>query len=673
MLDALDPEQRRAASQLLGPVVILAGAGTGKTRAITYRIAHGVQQGVYAGHDVLAVTFTQRAAGEMRSRLARLGAPGVQARTFHSAALRQLRYFWPKVYGGDLPDITASKIPLVTLAARQAGIVNDPALLRDIAAEIEWAKVSNVTADAYPSLASRYARSVAGLSPELVAALMVGYETAKRESSRMDMEDILLMTAALLGSEPEIAAQIRSQYRHFVVDEYQDVSPLQHSLLKLWLGDRSDVCVVGDPNQTIYSFAGATADYLTDFQKEFPSATKIELVRNYRSTPQIVATANAVFKSNRGVVLKSQKPDGAEVEYFTAADESAEVNQVVNRIRALQSSGVALREMAILFRINAQSEAFEDALDEADIPYVVRGVERFYERAEVRQAIALIKALARTNPDLRENLSAEIAAALSAMGYSQKPPAGRGAVRDRWESLHALVGMVDEFSPEKTISDLVAELETRSEHAHAPSAEGVTLATLHSAKGLEWDCVFLVSMHEGSMPSSLSTTPAQIEEERRLFYVGITRARAFLHLSFAATRAGRSPRKPSRFLDIPENLRPVKTPSAQIRHRTVAKCRICNKVLSTPPARKLGRCEGCPSSYDEEFFEQLKSWRTNEAQELKMPAYVVFTDATLMAIAEALPQTAEQLSAIAGIGPAKLEKYGELLLEMCAQSAKPGK
>src|SRR3954467_1658843 len=317
MLDSLDPEQREVAEALRGPVRVLAGAGTGKTRAITHRIAHGVAQGIYAPTEVLAVTFTTRAAGEMRGRLHRLGAPGVPARTFHSAALRQLRWFWPTTYGGDLPTLTESKLPLLAGAARRLRIQTDQALLRDLASEIEWAKVSNVGPDDYARVAGSRGRAVSGLDDEIVGRLFGGYEEVKRSQARMDMEDVLLLTAGMLAEEERVAAQVRRQYKWFVVDEFQDVSPLQSALLDLWLGGRDELCVGGAPAQTIYSFAGANADYLRDFPRKHAGTTSIELVRNYRSTPEVVRAANRLLEgsSSQGVELRAQQSPGPEITY----------------------------------------------------------------------------------------------------------------------------------------------------------------------------------------------------------------------------------------------------------------------------------------------------------------------------------------------------------------------
>src|SRR4051812_39311427 len=389
LLDALDPEQRQVALALRGPVRVLAGAGTGKTRAITHRIAYGVASGVYNPTEVLAVTFTTRAAGEMRGRLRTLGAGSVQARTFHSAALRQARFFWPRVYGGDLPVLTESKLGLIGNAARRNRVQTDQATLRDLASEVEWAKVSNVRPDDYPRLAQARGRSVNGLDAATVAHVFASYEELKRDQGRMDMEDVLLCAAALLSEDERVAAEVRRQYKWFVVDEFQDVSPIQSALLDLWLGGRDELCVVGDPAQTIYSFAGAQASYLVDFPHKHDSCTTVELVRNYRSTPQVIEAANALLH-RRGsetphVVLRAQREAGAAVSWHEATDEVAEADAVAERVQQLRESGTPLREMAVLFRINAQSEAFEEALTSRGIPYVVRGAARFFERQEVRQ------------------------------------------------------------------------------------------------------------------------------------------------------------------------------------------------------------------------------------------------------------------------------------------------
>jgi len=675
LLDALDPEQRRVAEALRGPVRVLAGAGTGKTRAITHRIAHGVATGVYEPTQVLAVTFTTRAAGEMRSRLRALGAGGVQARTFHSAALRQLRFFWPHVHGTELPTLTESKLGLVAPAARRCRVNADQALLRDLASEIEWAKVSNVHPDDYARIAPTRGRSVTGQDPETVARVFSSYEDVKRTQGRMDMEDVLLFTAGLLADDERVAAQVRRQYKHFVVDEFQDVSPLQSALLDLWLGGRDELCVVGDPAQTIYSFAGANASYLRDFGKRFASFTSVELVRNYRSSPEVVAAANTLLAGSpsRGVELRAQRPSGPAVTYTAHPDEVAEAQAVAARIAALRDQGRPPGEMAVLFRINAQSEAFEDALTHRGIPYVIRGAARFFDRPEVRQAVTLLRGTARGG-QAGDDMVETVRATLAGMGWGPEAPTARGQTRDRWESLQALVDQAAAFArtegtgtADEALGAFVDDLDRRASEQHAPVADGVTLATLHAAKGLEWDSVFLTGLQDGTLPFSYAVTPAEIEEERRLLYVGMTRARVDLALSWALARnpGGRGSRKPSRFLDalLPEETR---APARAAGRRGVASCRECGKPLMTGAEKKRGRCVDCPASYDEELFERLREWRRTRAEEESVPAFVVFTDATLQLIAEHKPQTPEALLKVNGIGRSKLERYGEDVLALLA-------
>jgi len=696
VLAALDPEQREAATALRGPVCVLAGAGTGKTRAITHRIAYGVHAGAYRPSQVLAVTFTTRAAGEMRGRLRELGVGGVQARTFHSAALRQLGYFWPKVVGGELPRVTASKAGLVAEAAGRARVALPGAGLRDVAAEIEWAKVTRTAPDDYPAARERAGRPPpADLTPAQVAQLYAGYEEAKRTRGTLDFEDILLLTVAILEERSDIADLVRAQYRHLVVDEYQDVNPLQQTLLDLWLGGRDDLCVVGDPSQTIYSFTGATPEYLLSFPQRYPAATVVRLVRDYRSTPQVVGLANGLLRHATGVAararlhLVAQRPDGPPPTFAQYADEPAEAASVAARVRTLVDSGTPAREVAVLYRINAQSEVFEEALAEAGIAYTLRGAERFFERPEVREAVILIRGAARGGapgeaaggPAGRE-LPDDVRAVLATTGWSSRPPSGSGATRDRWESLNALVALGEQLSvtrPGATLADLVIELDERIAAQHAPAVDGVTLASLHAAKGLEWDAVFLVGLVEGTLPITYAETPAQVEEERRLLYVGATRAREHLHLSWAAARSpgGRGSRRPSRFLDglRPDDealgLSPRGGGSGRARGRrrggvlpTV--CGGCGAPLTTAADRTRGRCADCPPAYDEAVFESLRAWRRERAASDSVPAYVVFTDATLEAIAARRPSTVAELATINGVGPAKLDKYGPQVLALLA-------
>ncbi|WP_093783591.1 ATP-dependent DNA helicase UvrD2 [Actinacidiphila guanduensis] len=692
VLEGLDPEQRAVATALHGPVCVLAGAGTGKTRAITHRIAYGVRAGILQPSTVLAVTFTARAAGEMRGRLRQLGAGGVQARTFHSAALRQLQYFWPRAIGGEMPRLLERKVQLVAESAARSRIRLDRNELRDVTGEIEWCKVTQTVPEEYAAAAAKAARDVPR-DPAEVSRIYAGYEQLKRDRAVIDFEDVLLLTVGVLQDRPDVADTVRAQYQHFVVDEYQDVSPLQQRLLELWLGGRGNLCVVGDASQTIYSFTGATPDFLLGFRGRHPDATVVKLVRDYRSTPQVVALANGLLAQARGqaaahrLELVSQRESGPEPVYTEYPDEPAEAEGAARRIRELIDAGVRPSEIAVLYRINAQSEVYEQALADAGVPYQLRGAERFFERPEVREAGMLLRGAARAPQDEEpESLPDQVRAVLSSRGWASEPPAGSGAVRDRWESLAALVRLSEDFSaarPDAVLADFVAELDERANAQHAPTVEGVTLASLHAAKGLEWDAVFLVGLTEGTMPITHAKTDEQVEEERRLLYVGVTRARAHLSMSWALSRSpgGRGGRRPSRFLD---GLRPGSAPrgarggraggqggvergaGGRSRRRGPVLCRVCGRTLSDPGEIKLMRCEDCPSDLDEGLYEQLRSWRMDQARQLGQPAYCVFTDKTLLAIAEVRPSDEQGLAAIPGVGARKLEKFGADVLALCA-------
>ncbi|WP_062443118.1 ATP-dependent DNA helicase UvrD2 [Herbidospora daliensis] len=670
VLSGLDPEQRAVAETLRGPVCVLAGAGTGKTRAITHRIAHAVRTGIADAPSVLAVTFTTRAAGELRHRLRELGAPGVQARTFHAAALRQLTYFWPRVIGGDAPQVIESKLPLLVEAARMLRRNPDRAELRDVASEIEWAKVTQHAPDDYPAAALK-ARRTPPIPAEDVARLFDQYEKLRRARHLVDFETILELTAAVMTEHREVANQIRSQYRYFVVDEYQDVNPLQKLLLDTWLGGRDDVCVVGDPNQTIYSFTGASPHFLTSFGVEHPGAAVVKLVRDYRSTPEVVTLANRVMaRSPHRLELVAQRDQGPEPVFTEYDDEPAEAMGVALRVKKLMADGVPTREIAVLFRVNAQSEAYEQAFTQAGVPYLLRGAERFFERPEVRQAVVLLRGAARSAND-EEPLAPAVHAILAGIGLTPERPGG-GAARAKWESLNAIAELAEDLAAKGgDLPAFVADLERRAAEQHAPPVEGVTLASLHAAKGLEWDAVFLIGLTEGMLPIVYAETPDQIEEERRLLYVGITRARVHLNLSWALARSpgGRRSRRPSRFVESLAGTPASQPsyPSPQPARRSVAApatCRICARTLATGPEQKLGRCATCPAEYDEALLEELKTWRAEAAKEAKVPSYVVFTDVTLQAIAERVPATEEALLSIAGIGRVKLERYGQAVLSL---------
>ena len=547
LLEGLDDQQRLAAESLLGPVCLLAGAGTGKTRAITHRIAYGVATGVYAPGRVMALTFTARAAGELRGRLRALGAGGVSARTFHASALSQLNFFWPQVIGGTMPRLLEGKARVIAHAADALRLKLDTATLRDVATEIEWRKTSRLSIDEY---ASRCRPLPPTLTTEKMVALQRGYEAMKDERRQIDFEDVLLAAAGMVEAEPRVAQQVREQYRFFVVDEYQDVSPLQHDLLQLWLGDRNDVCVVGDVSQTIYSFAGASPEYLLGFGSEYEDSVVLRLEQNYRSTPAIVTAANRLMRDRPGALtLHAATGRSGPAPVVTRHDtDSSEARAVANAIADEIAGGTRLEDIAVLFRINVQSQALETALADAGVPCIVRGATRFFEQREIKEALMLLRGA--TVSTAIEPLFKTVSDVLRSIGWSQDPPEVRGAVRDRWESLNALMHLAEETPTNTTLKQFVDELFERQAGQHEPTRSAVTLATLHSAKGLEWECVYLVGLAEGLMPISYAKDAAAVEEERRLLYVGITRARRALALSWSAApqqgRAGQ--RSPSRFL-----------------------------------------------------------------------------------------------------------------------------
>ena len=532
---------------------MLAGAGTGKTRAITHRIAYAAAIGVMNPAHVLALTFTVRAAGELRGRLRQLGAAQVRASTFHAAALRQLNYFWPRVIGGRPPQLVDAKMSLVREAAGQARVHLDGPGLADAASEIEWAKTSQIRPETYVRAAAAASRAPAA-GAAAMAAVYDGYERLRRERHLIDFESVLELTAAIVLEHRGAAQVVRDTFRYFVVDEFQDVNPLQKLLLDAWLGDRDELCVVGDPQQVIYSFTGATPDYLTGFTAEFPGATLVRLVRDYRSTPQVVAVANQLMRS--GPALVAQRPPGPRPVLTEYADDASEAAGLTVQIRSLIAGGVPARQIAVLVRINADTARFEQALAEAKVPYVVRGAERFYERPVVRQALVLFRGAARgeaaavDGPDGPDPLPSAVRHVLTGIGFTGGPAAGGLAARERWESLAALAQLADDMyatRPQASLSDFAAELTLRAELGHAPPVEGVTLTSMHAAKGLEWDAVLLPGLVEGLMPIVHARTPDAIEEERRLLYVAVTRARQHLYLSWSPGRA--SARQRSRFLD----------------------------------------------------------------------------------------------------------------------------
>ncbi|MFW0792401.1 ATP-dependent DNA helicase UvrD2 [Gordonia sp. CPCC 205515] len=669
ILVGLDPEQRAAVAAPRGPVCVLAGAGTGKTRTITRRIAHLIDRGEVRADQVLAVTFTSRAAGEMRDRLRALDIPGtVAAQTFHAAAFRQLKYFWRRAPQGGQWQLLDHKLPVVGRAARRAGLDESVETVRDLAAEIEWAKASVIGPE-------QYAARVAALSretpqpPEKVAEVYAWYEAAKisPEGDRLlDFDDLLGETVRILSADRVTTDEFRSAYRFFVVDEYQDITPLQQRLLDVWLGDRDNLTVVGDANQTIYSFTGASAHHLLEFTRRYPHAELHRLVRDYRSTPQVVELANQVIGATTErapgtrLDLIGQRPPGPEPRPAEFADDRREAVGVAAQIKHLINAGTPTAEIAVLYRVNAQSDRFEEALTEAGIPYQVRGAEAFFTRTEIVQALRGLRAAA-DRPDLPAGVDVRkvVAAVLAPLGLTEREPAGTQA-RARWESLRALTSLIDQIVdelPRPTLDRVVAELALRAQERHTPSTQGVTLASLHAAKGLEWDALFIVGLTEGSVPITQAVEHGDdaVEEERRLFYVGITRAREHLYLSWSLSRnGGRATRRRTRFLD-----------GIDLDPRRQGRCSACGTQLTTPESRVRRRCGSCRmEARDEALADALRSWRTAQAEQAQVAEHAILTDAMLEAIAEQRPTDVGSLQAIRGMGATKLDRYGPGLVDL---------
>jgi DNA helicase-2/ATP-dependent DNA helicase PcrA len=542
ILAALDDEQRAVALASRGPVCVIAGAGTGKTRAITHRIAYAASIGVMDPQKVLALTFTARAAGEMRTRLRTLGVPTVAARTIHSAALKQLLYFWPQVFGGRAPDLLTTKTGFITQAITRADLqgtlsITSRDLMRDIASEIEWAKSSQVVPEDYVNESSKRTQKPR-INPEQIAQVYSAYMSLMKQERAMDFEDVLLLTAAMLEEEREVRERVQDQYRYFTIDEYQDISPLQQRVINAWLGSRQEICVVGDPAQTIYSFAGATPVFLNTFTQRFPDAEVIRLTSGYRSTPEITLMANTVLRSAAmGQELVAQNDHGAKPTVAAYKDESAEIAGVVKDIGTLLSEGAPAQEVAILARTNNQLNSIEKAIAAAGLPYQVRNNERFFDRTDVREFLKGVRTAS--------VIPTEGVYWLDELRTLAQPFLTGAAIDGIAGLLHLAreLDADDSFEP-KTLRAYLREVEDRVQQNNPPTMPVLTLATLHAAKGLEWERVFLIGVSESILPFESGNTGPEnqnaIDEERRLFYVGITRAKKDLRMSYRG--------EPSRFL-----------------------------------------------------------------------------------------------------------------------------
>ncbi len=625
VISGLNPEQRRAVEAVRGPVCILAGAGTGKTTTITRRIANQVKSGTFRSSEILAVTFTDKAAGEMRGRLKALGVEGVRARTFHSAALAQLHHLGAEPPGQILPS--------KGVALRQiANTLPKPYRFRpaaDLATEIEWARNRRLTPESYLS-------SLGSHEPPIPADLMqrvfATYESGKQQRGLIDFEDVLESTITMFERDPDASVRFRERYKAFTVDEYQDVNLLQQSLLDRWLGGRDDLCVVGDDYQSIYSFTGASASYLLGMPKRFPRTKVIKLEENHRSTPQIIAFANRLAPKLGGAqkILVPTLPDGVEVIFRGEVDVEREALAVATEIVELHKDDVPYEEMAILYRTNFRSEDYEEVLTTAGIPFQVRDG-AFLNRAAARRVLSPLKNV--RTMDVRERVLRSV----TKEGYLEDLPDGLGDREvTRQNDLARLLRLAEEFDDGRmTGADFVADLGAR--FGSDGDGRGVNLLTYHRAKGLEFDAVFLPRINESELPFKRSKTEEAIAEERRLLYVGMTRARKHLRLSWTTSKED-----PSRFLD---------------------------EMGITATVRIRARAAKNPTGAWGPTAEALKQWRLERSKSDGVPAYVVFNDSTLEEIAKRIPRSPAELVAVPGIGITKLERYGEGILKTLQEAA----
>jgi DNA helicase II / ATP-dependent DNA helicase PcrA len=640
ILAGLNPAQREAVLAVRGPVAILAGAGTGKTTTVTRRIAYQVASGAFSPGTILAVTFTEKAAGELRRRLRSLRVDGVEARTFHAAALSQLARLWEPHTGEPLPRVLDSKAPLIASLANALPPPYKFLPRRELAAEIEWAKNRRITVDRY-----QYELGVHEHEPPIPSNLMEGiyggYERRKRATKRLDFEDMLALAIRLLDERPAAAANIRSRHAAFTVDEYQDVNALQAALLERWVGGRDDLCVVGDDYQTIYAFTGASPSHLLSFPDRYPRARVVRLEENYRSTPEVLDLANRLAPRLGGFrkKLRSSAPSGPRPFVRALADSVVEVDFVVEEVRRLRDEeGVAPEDMAVLYRINARSEPFEEAFADAGFPYQVRDG-AFLRRPGPRAVVARLRG------DVGSAVQA-VARATDALGYD---PDGEPQSEDettRQADLARMRALAEEFAQSNAGGDVptfVAELARR--FSTEETGRGINLLTYHRAKGLEFEAVFLTKLLDHELPFRSARSKADPEEERRLLYVGITRARRYLYVTWPLD--GRDPSPFLREIGI--------RPPTEARRTAATNGSFPRRVAAVSPRGGT-------------LFDDLRAWRRRRAAADGVPPYVVFHDSTLAAIAEHRPRSRADLGSISGVGPTRLDRYADDVLALIAST-----
>ncbi|MFM1787242.1 MAG: hypothetical protein RL228_1192 [Actinomycetota bacterium] len=677
LLAGLDENQRLAVEAVRGRVSIIATAGSGKTRVITNRIAHAIQTKAQDAETGLALTFTNKAASEIRGRLARLKIPPVAAATFHATALRQLSHFWPQVVGGQMWSVISTKSSLIEQAATDARINLTDFTRRSVIGEIEWAKSSGLDGEGYLKLD----RKVDDISGQMIVDIWGRYTDLTKRRQVLDFEDILQLNLGMLANFPDILQQVRMRYTWFTVDEFQDVTPLQNSLLQQWVGNRNEICVVGDPAQTIYTFAGASANYLQEFKRNHPETLQIELNRTYRCPESICIVANNLMNlSPTPSAMVSANSDNGQVELKHYSDEEVEANEIANQILALIDSGVDPRDIAVLLRINSMSQVFETAFEYLNIPYSMRGLTRFFERPEVKQMLLDLRVGSYISSGI--DLVEAVKQVATLHGWTELPKYSSESARSKWESLSALINVAVDLkthNPSASFEEYFAEIAHRTNENYDPQAAAVTISTIHTAKGLEWDHVFIPSVVEGILPFDPKRAPENTEEERRLFYVAITRAKQAVHISTSKTRLGYE-NAPSRFLSSVSStaeafLAPIlqgKVSQPAIRKEyKVEKCRICDAGINQIRELAIKICSQCEKKQPKTKFSEsvktgLKSWREDYAKQAEMLPWLLLSDLAIDALAEFQPKSIEELDDIHGINSAKADVIGEEILLVIA-------
>jgi DNA helicase-2/ATP-dependent DNA helicase PcrA len=679
ILEPLDAEQRAVATASRGTVVVVAAAGSGKTRAITHRIAYAIATQAQPADTGLALSFTNRAAHELRSRISQLGVPSVTTSTFHAAALRQLTHFWPQVLGGSPWKVVTGKAQVLAEAIRSVGLDLSTAERRALVADLEWAKSSGLSPTEFPSSQRLFEYADTGAT----VAVWQEYQSRLTTKRQMDFDDVLSLTLGMLQQRPDVVEQIRKRYTWFTVDEFQDVTPLQRALLDVWVGNRTELCVVGDVAQTIYSFAGAQASFLENLAVHHPEATVVKLNRTYRCPENVVQLANSLLQagdeiSRGGIFMTSESPQPGVVTTTLLPTAEGEAQSIAAHIQRLHEQGHAYQDMAILVRLHSQGLLIGQALEERGVPFVAKGLTSFWDRPEIKQVLLELRVLsyAVSGGDLRQ----AVVAVLDKNGWQSDVQGLNESARERWFALSAFLNLVDEIlgaQPNASLMDFFEFVAQRTVTQHEPSAQAVSLMTIHSAKGLEWETVFVPGLNEGVLPYFSASSESAIREERRLLYVAMTRAKSGLYLS--GVESGQNSPSLSRFL-AEMNLEAVVTPSVasvtrphtqQPMMSTVARCRMCNRGLVAAAEVIRKRCDVCPADVPQHLVDALTAWRREIATQLATIDWLVMSDATIQALAELQPQTLEELGAVHGINPNKLRAFGDQLLEIIADSQQP--